>query len=48
MISANCGATCVAPDYVVVHKDVKDKLAQQLRRCVLEFYGENPQNSPDL
>lgn len=43
----NAGQTCVAPDYVLVHDDVKEKLIDQLKQAVLEFYSENPQSSSE-
>ncbi len=43
----NAGQTCVAPDYLFVQENVKDKLITGIRKCVLEFYGENPQDSGD-
>ncbi|MFW5659635.1 MAG: aldehyde dehydrogenase [Bacteroidota bacterium] len=43
----NCGQTCVAPDYLLVHKDVKDKLLQQLKSTIQDFYGNDAAQSPD-
>lgn len=45
---ANTGQTCVAPDFVVVHQSVKEKLIHECREAILQFYGNNPQQSPDL
>lgn len=36
----NAGQTCVAPDYVLVHKTVKDKLVEELRRNAKEMIGD--------
>ncbi|WNR42651.1 aldehyde dehydrogenase [Paenibacillus roseipurpureus] len=44
---SNAGQTCVAPDYVLVHRSVKDKLLDELKRTVVSFYGEKPLNDPD-
>lgn len=38
----NSGQTCVAPDYLLVHKDVKDRLLNAMKKCIVEFYGEVP------
>lgn len=38
----NAGQTCVAPDYLLVHKRVKDEFLRLFRESVLELYGENP------
>ncbi|XP_069475517.1 aldehyde dehydrogenase family 3 member B1-like [Ambystoma mexicanum] len=42
----NAGQTSLAPEYVLCHADVEDKLVENLRLCVEEFYGKNPQESP--
>ena len=44
----NAGQTCVAPDYLLVHEKVKDKLFDHMKKVVREFYGENPAASPDF
>lgn len=43
----NCGQTCVAPDYILCHSSVKDRLAELLCREVRRQYGENPLQNPD-
>lgn len=43
----NTGQTCVAPDYVLVHKDIKPALVEAMAKCIRLFYGENPQQSSD-
>ncbi len=43
----NAGQTCVAPDYVLVHRKRHDDLLDALSRTIREFYGEDPQRSPD-
>lgn len=43
----NAGQTCIAPDYLMVHEDVKDKLLSAIEKHVVAFYGENPQASKD-
>lgn len=44
----NAGQTCVAPDYVAVHADVKEKLTASLKGSIKRFFGEDPKSSPDL
>ena len=44
----NCGQTCVAPDYLIVHADLKARLMEALRETVSDFYGEETLESPDL
>jgi aldehyde dehydrogenase (NAD+) len=43
----NAGQTCTAPDYVLIFKDVARPFLEQLKEAVLEFYGDDPQKSPD-
>jgi len=43
----NAGQTCIAPDYLLVHAAVKDKLLSQLVSALKGFYGEHPEESPD-
>lgn len=38
----NVGQTCVAPDYVVVHEDVKEAFMKLLQKTIRRFYGKNP------
>ena len=44
----NAGQTCTATDYVLVFKDVAGRFLQQLKETVVQFYGEDPQKSPDF
>jgi len=43
----NAGQTCIAPDYLFVHKQVKDKVLALMKEEIHKFFGENPQDSPD-
>ena len=43
----NAGQTCVAPDYVLVHQEVKDALVAELKKAIRQMYGEDPRTSPD-
>ncbi len=43
----NCGQTCVAPDYILCHSSVKERLVELLCREVRRQYGENPLQNPD-
>ncbi|MEY3302129.1 MAG: hypothetical protein RLZZ139_501 [Cyanobacteriota bacterium] len=44
----NAGQTCVAPDYLLVQKNIKPLLIEKLVTHVKAFFGENAQTSPDL
>lgn len=41
----NAGQTCIAPDYLLVHEDVKTELVAYLIDHIKNFYGENAQES---
>lgn len=43
----NAGQTCVAPDYLFVHKDIKIKFLNLLKDEIKKQYGENINNSKD-
>ncbi len=43
----NEGQTCVAPDYLLVKKSVKEELIKEIMLTIEEFYGKDPQQSPD-
>jgi len=44
----NAGQTCTAPDYVLVTKTVAPAFLDQLKAALLDFYGPDPQHSPDF
>ncbi len=43
----NCGQTCISPDYLLVHEDVKARFIEELIKAINGFYGDNPIKSPD-
>ena len=45
--TVNCGQTCIAPDYVLVHEDIKDKLIQEMAKAKKKYFGEDMLESPD-
>ena len=44
----NAGQTCVAPDYVLVHRDIHEAFVRKLAQTIHAFYGDDPQASPDF
>lgn len=44
----NAGQTCVAPDYVYVHQDVKENFLDQLTGEITNFFGSDPRKSTDF
>lgn len=43
----NCGQTCVAPDYILCDKAIRDRLVRAIIREIKAQYGEAPLDSPD-
>jgi aldehyde dehydrogenase (NAD+) len=43
----NAGQTCVAPDYLLVKREVKGILVKALVKQIKHFYGDDPIMSPD-
>ena len=43
----NAGQTCIAPDYLMVHKSVKAELVNHMQKYIKQFYGERPRESED-
>lgn len=43
----NCGQTCVAPDYILVCKNVREKLVGEIITQIKSQYGDNAINNPD-
>jgi len=36
----NCGQTCIAPDYILVDREVKDELIGCMKKWIVKMYGE--------
>jgi acyl-CoA reductase-like NAD-dependent aldehyde dehydrogenase len=43
----NVGQTCMAPDYLFVHNDVKSQLIAEMKRNLTKFYGDKAIKSND-
>ena len=44
----NGGQSCVAPDYVLAHRNIRSQLLIALIHYIEKFYGKEPDKSPDL
>jgi aldehyde dehydrogenase (NAD+) len=44
----NCGQSCVAPDYLLIDKKVKDQFLELISKEIKMFYGDNPETSNDF
>ncbi|MGA9290510.1 MAG: aldehyde dehydrogenase [Anaerobacillus sp.] len=45
---ANAGQTCVAPDYLLVNRKVKDQLVAKMQEVIANTYGENVSENLDF
>ena len=43
----NAGQTCIAPDYVLVERGVRDRLLEEMTSAISDFYGSDPRESGD-
>ncbi|WP_129723765.1 aldehyde dehydrogenase [Xylanivirga thermophila] len=43
----NAGQTCVAPDYLLVDREVKSQLVESIKKTLIQFYGNDPIDSTD-
>ena len=43
----NAGQTCIAPDYILIQKDMKSHFIDYLKEEITKAYGDNPSLSPD-
>ena len=43
----NAGQSCVAPDYVLVHKDIKEALVEAMKKYLLSAYGPDIKSNQD-
>lgn len=44
----NAGQTCIAPDYILIQKNMKSHFVDYLKEEITKAYGENPIDSPDF
>ncbi|WP_300350503.1 aldehyde dehydrogenase [Clostridium sp.] len=44
----NSGQTCVAPDYIYVHKDISEEFLENLKNEIKNQFGERPLDSEDF
>ncbi|XP_030636842.1 aldehyde dehydrogenase family 3 member A2b [Chanos chanos] len=43
----NCGQTCIAPDYILCDPSIQDRVIEEIKKSVKEFYTEDPKTCPD-
>jgi aldehyde dehydrogenase (NAD+) len=42
------GQACIAPEYIMADKDIKDKLILEMKKVFELYFTKNPENSPEL
>ena len=43
--SLNAGQTCIAPDYLLIHREVKEAFVEAFKRAIVELHGEDVHKS---
>ncbi|CAL8265672.1 unnamed protein product [Merluccius merluccius] len=43
----NCGQTCIAPDYVLCEPSIQERVIEEMKKCIQEFYTDDPKSFPD-
>ncbi len=43
----NCGQTCVAPDYILIDRRIRDAFLPLLKEEITKMYGKTPLENPD-
>jgi len=44
----NAGQTCIAPDYIMVHRSIKKLLLDKMKSTLERFYTKDPSSTPDF
>ncbi|XP_047463683.1 aldehyde dehydrogenase family 3 member A2-like [Mugil cephalus] len=44
---SNCGQTCIAPDYILCEPSIQDRVIEEVKKSIKEFYTDNPKTCPD-
>jgi aldehyde dehydrogenase (NAD+) len=42
---SNAGQMCVAPDYILIQENIKDAFVQEMKKALVQFFGEDAQQS---
>lgn len=42
----NAGQTCIAPDYILIHRTVKERFVEEYARALSDMHGDDPKQSP--
>ncbi|XP_012736846.2 aldehyde dehydrogenase family 3 member A2b [Fundulus heteroclitus] len=43
----NCGQTCIAPDYILCDPGIQDRVIEEVKKSIKDFYTDSPKTCPD-
>ncbi|KAM3849751.1 aldehyde dehydrogenase family 3 member A2-like [Diretmus argenteus] len=43
----NCGQTCIAPDYILCEPSIQDRVIEEVKKSIEDFYTDNPKTCTD-
>uniref|UniRef100_A0A671W9Z7 Aldehyde dehydrogenase n=1 Tax=Sparus aurata TaxID=8175 RepID=A0A671W9Z7_SPAAU len=43
----NCGQTCIAPDYILCEPSIQNRVIEEVKKAIKEFYTDDPKTCPD-
>lgn len=43
----NCGQTCIAPDYILCEPSIQDRVLEELKKSIKDFYTDDPKTFED-
>lgn len=43
----NCGQTCIAPDYILCDPSIQERVVEEVRKSIRDFYTEDPKTCAD-
>ncbi|KAG1970031.1 aldehyde dehydrogenase family 3 member A2b [Pimephales promelas] len=44
---SNCGQTCIAPDYILCDPSIQDRVIEEIKKNIKDFYTEDPKKCQD-
>ncbi|XP_075887943.1 aldehyde dehydrogenase family 3 member A2b [Nelusetta ayraudi] len=43
----NCGQTCIAPDYILCEPSIQNRVIEEVKKAIKDFYTDAPKTCPD-
>jgi len=44
---SNCGQTCIAPDYILCEASIQDRVIEEVKKSIKDFYTDDPKTCSD-